>query len=56
MRFYDFATHAVKEIAGLPGAPAPYVGGISVSRDGRYVLYSQIDETASDLMLVDGLS
>ena len=25
-------------------------------RDGRYVIYSQIDETASDLMLVDGLS
>ena len=30
--------------------------GISVSKDGRYVLYSQIDETASDLMLVDGVS
>ncbi len=56
IRFYDFATHAVKEIADLPGAPAPYVGGISVSTDGRYVLYFQIDETASDLMLVDGLS
>ena len=56
VRFYDFATRAVKEIADLPGAPAPYVGGISVSRDGRYVIYSQIDETASDLMLVDGLS
>ena len=56
VRFYDFATRGVKEIANLPGAPAPYVGGISVSRDGRYVIYSQIDETASDLMLVDGLS
>jgi len=56
VRFYDFTTRAVKEIADLPGAPAPYVGGISVSRDGRYVIYSQIDETASDLMLVDGLS
>jgi Tol biopolymer transport system component/DNA-binding winged helix-turn-helix (wHTH) protein len=56
VRFYDFATRAVKEIADLPGAPAPYVGGISVSRDGRYVIYSQIDETASDLMLVDGIS
>jgi Tol biopolymer transport system component/DNA-binding winged helix-turn-helix (wHTH) protein len=56
VRFYDFATRAVKAIADLPGAPAPYVGGISVSKDGRYVIYSQIDETASDLMLVDGLS
>jgi Tol biopolymer transport system component len=56
VRFYDFATRAVREIADLPGAPAPYVGGISVSKDGRYVLYSQIDETASDLMLVDGVS
>jgi len=56
VRFYDFATRAVREIADLPGAPAPYVGGISVSKDGRYVLYSQIDETASDLVLVDGVS
>jgi len=56
VRFYDFATRAVKEIADLPGAPAPYVGGISVSKDGRYVIYSQIDDTASDLMLVDDLS
>jgi Tol biopolymer transport system component/DNA-binding winged helix-turn-helix (wHTH) protein len=54
VRFFDFATRAVKEIATLPGPPAPYVGGISASSDGRYILYSQVDETASDIMLVDG--
>jgi Tol biopolymer transport system component len=56
LRFYDFTTHAVKEVANLGGPPAPYVGGISVSTDGRYVLYSQIDETGSDIIFVDGLS
>jgi Tol biopolymer transport system component len=28
-------------------------GGLSVSPDGRWVLYSQVDEVNSDIMVVD---
>ena len=28
-------------------------GGVAVSPDGRTLLYSQVDETGSDLMLVE---
>jgi hypothetical protein len=28
-------------------------GGMSISRDGRYMLYSQIDESNAGIMLMD---
>jgi Tol biopolymer transport system component/DNA-binding winged helix-turn-helix (wHTH) protein len=35
--------------------PDTWGGGLAVSLDGKWLLYSRIDETASDLMLVENL-
>jgi Tol biopolymer transport system component len=50
IHFLSFATGKVKTVAPIPGPPR---WGLTVSRDGRYLLYTQIDEDSSDLMLVE---
>jgi len=51
LRFLSFKTGAVKIIASMPHAGN---GGLSVSPDGRYALYTQEDQVSgSDLMLVE---
>ena len=50
IHFLSFATgrsRAVLRMAAPPG------NGLTVSRDGGSILYTQIDERRSDLMLVD---
>jgi Tol biopolymer transport system component/DNA-binding winged helix-turn-helix (wHTH) protein len=51
--FLDLPTSRVHRISTLDKPPAPWLGGLSVSADRRWLLYSRIDETASDLMLVE---
>jgi hypothetical protein len=42
-------------VAVLPKTPTPGGGlGISVSRDGRWLLYTQMGEAESDIMLFHG--
>ena len=50
IQFLSFATAKVKVVAPLSGKPAE---GLSVSPDGRSILFSQFDEAGSDLMLVE---
>ena len=50
IRYYDFATRKARTIQTI-GAGISY--GMSLSPDGRTLLYSQIDDTGSDLMLVE---
>lgn len=52
VRFYDFATQSTRNVAPLPRA---YFSGLSVSHDGRFLVYTQLDQTENDLMLVEGL-
>ena len=47
--FFDFATRHTREIFK---ADKDLGNGISVSPDGRYMLYSQVDESNADIMLV----
>jgi Tol biopolymer transport system component len=55
LRYYDYASRAVRDVAPLPRSPAPGGGlGLSVSRDGQWVLYSQAGEAQSDIMFVTG--
>jgi Tol biopolymer transport system component/DNA-binding winged helix-turn-helix (wHTH) protein len=48
--FLDLGTSRIRRICTLDKPPAPWVGGLSVSPDAKWLLYSH-DEAASDLML-----
>jgi Tol biopolymer transport system component/DNA-binding winged helix-turn-helix (wHTH) protein len=48
--FYDFA---MRQTHPIFAADRDLDDGMSVSADGRYMLYSQIDESNSDIMLVN---
>jgi hypothetical protein len=50
IQFLSFATAKVKSVAPMSGPP---VEGLSVSPDGRFLLFSQRDVAGSDLMLVE---
>jgi hypothetical protein len=50
LRYFDFTTKQIRDIFEIQ---KDFSIGLSVSPDGRWVLYSQIDELNSDIMLVD---
>ena len=50
IQFLSFATAKVKTVAPMSGFPNE---GLSVSPDGHSLLYTQVDESDSDLMLVE---
>lgn len=50
IRFFSFATGAIKSIASIED---PVGNCISVSPDGRWILYPKLDLEGSDLMLVE---
>jgi len=49
LRYFDFRTGTGRE---LFAAEKDFAGGLSVSPDGRYLLFSQVDEANSDIVLV----
>jgi WD40-like Beta Propeller Repeat len=50
LNYFDFATKTNHQIFGIE---KDFGGGLSISPDGHWVLYSQIEEENSDIMLVD---
>jgi serine/threonine protein kinase/sugar lactone lactonase YvrE len=50
IQFLSFATGKVKTVARMSGRPSE---GLSVSPDGRSLLFSQDDQSGSDLILVE---
>jgi Tol biopolymer transport system component len=50
IQFLSFTTRKVKTVASISRRPSE---GLSVSPDGRFILFSQVDEASSDLMLVE---
>ena len=50
IQFFSFATGKIEPIATLEKTEG---GGLAVSPDGRWMLYGQIDQQGSDLMLVE---
>jgi Tol biopolymer transport system component/predicted Ser/Thr protein kinase len=53
IEFFSFATHKITEIAKPEKAPATFNPGLEVSPDGRWLLYAQVDEDTSHIMLVE---
>ena len=50
LRYFDFSTKQIRQIFE---AQRDFGAGLSVSPDGRWLLYSQVVEYNSDIMLVD---
>jgi Tol biopolymer transport system component/DNA-binding winged helix-turn-helix (wHTH) protein len=50
LRYFDFATRQIREIFEVD---RDFSGNLSVSPDGRWILYSQVGETSGDIMLID---
>ena len=54
IELFDLATRRVTRIAELERRPIRWQGGFSVARDERSILYSQVEQSGSDIMLVEG--
>ena len=57
IEFFSFRSRRLKRIAVLPESAGRYPasdGYIAVSPEGQWFLYTQSDEVAEDIMLVDG--
>jgi Tol biopolymer transport system component len=51
--FLDLRTSDIRRIYTFDKPPDAWGSGLSVSPDGKWLLYSQVDEVARDLMLVE---
>lgn len=54
LEFFDALTGQVNTVTLLPKGPDVNVPGLAISPDGRWLLYSQKDQSGSDLMMVEG--
>ena len=50
VRYFDFATRQIRPVFEVD---KDFGAGLSVSPDGRWILYSQVGDVNSDIMLVD---
>lgn len=53
LKFFSFATRRVMPLGALERDPLHGPPGLTVSPDGRWVLYAQADQSISDIMLVE---
>jgi hypothetical protein len=51
--FFDLNTTKVRRIFIPEKSPLDWIGELSVSSDGRWLLYPQVDEISSDLMMIE---
>jgi Tol biopolymer transport system component len=52
IEFFSFAAQQVTRVALMEKDPALGNPGLAVSLDGRHILYAQVDQSGSDIMLV----
>jgi Tol biopolymer transport system component len=50
VNYYDFVTRTTRHLCTLPQSPTQG-GGMSVSPDGRWLLFAQTDDAQSDIMI-----
>jgi hypothetical protein len=53
IEFFDFETQRTTKVAEIEKPLQAWNSGLAVSPDGQWVLYSQIDQSGSDIMLVE---
>lgn len=53
IRYFDLSTRRVRRVTEVDRDFNSANGGLSVSPDGRWILYSQVDDVNSDIVLVD---
>jgi len=53
IEFFSFATHRVTQVAKPNMEPYIWYPGLSVSPDGRSILFAQMDQSTSNVMLVE---
>jgi Tol biopolymer transport system component/DNA-binding winged helix-turn-helix (wHTH) protein len=52
--FFDLSTHTVRRVFVLEKSLIlDWMGGLPVSNDGKWLLFSQVDEQSSDLMMIE---
>ena len=56
IEYLDIATGKRTLIYTLPKRALDWIGGLSVSSDGKWLLYTEIDEQKADLYLLTGLN
>lgn len=53
IRFYNFATRASTPVATVPSGIVPGTPSLSVSPDGRWLLFAQEDHVESDIVMIE---
>jgi Tol biopolymer transport system component len=53
VRFADFSKGSVSQLATIPELRTVFYQGLTVSPDRRYILYPQLDQGNSNIMIVD---
>jgi Tol biopolymer transport system component len=53
VRFFEFSSRRVKRVFTLDKSLPGWSGGISISSDGKWLLYPQLDTLSSDLMMIE---
>jgi Tol biopolymer transport system component/DNA-binding winged helix-turn-helix (wHTH) protein len=57
LNYYEFASQTTRTLMTLQQVPVPGSGpGIAVSLDGRWLLYSQVEDEQSEIMLAQNVS
>jgi Tol biopolymer transport system component/DNA-binding winged helix-turn-helix (wHTH) protein len=53
IEFFSFATARVRQIAAMEKEAVLWFPNLAISPDGRWILYSQVDQSGSDITLVE---
>jgi Tol biopolymer transport system component len=56
IEYLDLVTRKRRLIYTLPKRALDWTGGLAVSSDGKWLLFSQVDEQRADLYLLTGLN
>jgi Tol biopolymer transport system component len=53
LHLFDFETRQVRQLLQFPRPPVSSLPGLAVSPDGRWLLYSQVDEDNADIIILE---